>query len=771
MIKIAFPCAIEHKVSKERGTSFVSKEGCSVCDQERESLQLLRDDVEQWVDKMRKKDALTKVLSDKRTCSRDIGICNFDASEEHSRLVYRYDIENFRRAVQISKRVLKSNEVGIVKERLEKIAFPPFHSVVYEFEKESICMLLSSLRSLICRAHKQVISTAVFEQGVDEKNILSKHVVVLTKEEYHAYVVALSELLGILDGDRVFQTSEKEDETDCKVLRDLFDDLKTYHPCLNKNEDDTDSSSTIVLRSPDGNYKKYNLSPNVICTCETCLKEFAPLLEAHKPEEDENIDNVSVESDIGGRRQATGTAAGRAGVGGEAANPIMVESDSEADPNTYRIRVFELKAESTLQDATAKLREATGQSSGTDEDTNGFFLRRSSRKRKTIFPVGCITKETNVTLGLHYNLAAVRLFLYERCEIPLSSQLLAAFVPSDQSSVPFGIALQPTSNEEPLEDVLRELKRKGGFEEEVDDVANKLVLLYRQNENSAGVVEASLLDTLLEISNTALSKEDKECVKNRKGMRKHSERGFRGTLLHGQSTSSAGNDESFESKVKKVDADNIAAKKASVSDEDSEMKPRISKASKKSPVSDVSYDESVLEQEEETRQISKPRAKATSPIVAVEIMEVDDDDNCQDVAFDDEDRFTAIVEEMKRDNQGDAQLDEVTLAGAVKWALAQPRPNDDASEGDVRSTVLCRYFEVQDQYIGSESRSISTATEQDSQIQRNLLNQLFDSLNCMFSESHKHEELRLAAQRAVKKNPNGSVADLTEAATAELLEE
>ncbi|KAG7352741.1 ubiquitin carboxyl-terminal hydrolase [Nitzschia inconspicua] len=774
-VKKAFPLAAEHKVPKEVGTMDVPKDGCPICEREKETMQRLKDDVERWVSKTRKSNGLVKLLDDKRVCNRDIGIHNFNAARCRSRLVYRDDVVNFQKAVKMANRVMKGDDISIAKEQLERIAFPPFHTIVYEFEKESVGKLLSSLRSLLCRAHKQVIYTAVFEQADEDINPrLSKYVTVLTEEEYNAYLASLINLWGVINGDVLYQISEDgEDRNGSKVLGELMNDLKTYHPSLESTEENTnDSHSVFALYSSDGDFKKFRLSPDAVCKCPTCLKEFAPLLETQKSEVDDNIENVSLESGSEGEGNTAAASHVRATIGGEATNPIIVESDGEASPNKLEVRVFEFKAGSTLQEAASKLREAAGQDMGQNEEKTGS-LRRSSRKRKNVFPIGCIMKETKVTLGLHYNLAAVRLFLYERCEIPLSSHIFAAYIPSDANVMPCGIDLDQASNEDRLDVILKGMKKeRASMDENHED---NVFLLHQRKEDETGVVEASLLDSLLEISNTELQDGEKDV---KIGKRKRaSERGFRGTLL--QSSSSVGNDEDGgERKWKKVNdtKEYESSRKASVSDDGSAMELEPQQRRDNSPASDSSDEEPILKPNPKSSQLTS--AMRTSSESSPQVLDVKDDNGVYDeshstqkpISINSEDRFASILDAMKVADRGDERIDETRLADAVKWALAQPSSNND-DDCEIQSKAYCRYLEFQENAKYTGRKNTERAAEIESESHQIRVKEIFRALQSMFSENYKQEDLRLAAKRAVNKNPRGSVNDLQDAAISDLLGE
>jgi hypothetical protein len=737
-----------------------------VCQHERETVKRWKDDIDKWASETRAIPQLKGLLDENRTIAREIAIHNFHAAKCRSRLVYRGDIENFCRAVKMINRIIKRDGVDhrALKDRLEKIAFPQFHSVVYEFERESVGKLLSSLRSLICRAHKKVISAAVF--GRDSIGIhqdLSEFIVVLSEEEYYAYVTSLTELLGILNGDPTYEAFDGDIEGTSKIVGSVLNDLKTYHPILQTIEENADDSiPATVLSSPEGDFKKYNLSPYGMCCCETCRKEFDPVLERQKSKVDANIENVSIDNDSDERAS---TATTRSAIGAQATNPIVVESEGEESPNSLEFRAFELKLGSTIDEARANLREAAGQITGVEETMAGFALRRSSRKRKISFPVGCITKETKLTVGMNYNIAAIRLLLFERCEVPLSCRLLAGYIPDDTSIMPCVIDLKPTSNEDNLGDFLMELRKKDHMANASDcDLSQKLFFLHQKRDDVTQVDEESLLDSLLEISNTQ-SPNVSGKANNLKGKRKQaSERGFRGTLL--QSSSSVRKDDgNYQSKKSRhVQCYEESWKKAPVSDEESTMEPDARGTEEKLSTNNSSDEESILHpNDEESRQRSLTGAGSDRSPSNVLQIESDDEELVPNH------RFTAIFEAMRKIERFGECIDELALEDAVRWALDK-FPTE--SNAEIQSTAYCRYLEAQDVAVtlGIRNGQNLTSTE-DKHVYDSYdrIERLTDNLKPVFGDCKRHSEIRTAVVNAVEQLPNASAGRQKQAAIEMLL--
>ena len=71
-------------------------------------------------------------------------------------------------------------------------------------------------------------------------------------------------------------------------------------------------------------------------------------------------------------------------------------------------------------------------------------------------------EEKEVSAGLQHNLAALRLFLYESCEVSLQWNIYAALVPCDSDKEPQLLWLSPSSCEDILGDTLEELRKLAG---------------------------------------------------------------------------------------------------------------------------------------------------------------------------------------------------------------------------------------------------------------------------------------------------------------------
>lgn len=553
-VKKVFPNAIDHKVliytvdGKVRKPN-VEDDGCVYCREERDAIKNLTSDIEKWAKETKDNSILKKLLDGKKISVGEIAFHNFDSAQNNCRLVHRDDIANLCKSVRLLGRIskLKILDNSEMKTYVENIAFPSYHSVVLDFEKQPHARLLQSLRSLTCCEHKRVIKSAIMDTfeidgELQQRHQLSDGIAVISDEEYNSYINSLAKLLIILNCD--YQKKEDAEEGLQGNSTTLFDDVKrfavSYHPAITMTVGENVPSDEVLLFSVDGNSKAFSIVPG-ICDHETCKKDFVPIIQKNIGVV---VESVSVDStDTGGEQNRNAGRKTDCRVGSIAMSPIVVESDLEdcADTlcDTQPIRVFQYKADSELIDAMQSLRTVVGLPNSDNNESLNFGLRRSSRKRKAKFPVGCITREFKIDIGLHHNVAALRLLLYQNCQIPLGCNLSIALV-SDNDSPPKSLEIAFDWSKETLNDLVNRLKILEGIVSNSleSNPSEHLFLLYDDaKDDNSGDIETTLMDSMLQISNIE-SPDSENKPSEGKRQRKHSsERGFQGTLLQSSTTS------------------------------------------------------------------------------------------------------------------------------------------------------------------------------------------------------------------------------------------
>jgi hypothetical protein len=544
---------------------------------------LLRTELENWATETQANVDLKVLYAGKSAISREKEVHNFTNGTSGVRLVHRADIKTWRNAVSTlaDPSKIEATDSTTLKTVVEDIAFPSYHRVVLEFERLPVERLLSSLRSLICREHKLVIKCAVFqdlENPPMERDIHRKHLVtnitVLSDEEYRAYIASLADLLRILN------TEDSVIGSICSPV--LIDDVKnpptflkeikqvtgSYHPTIRLHADDEkDEPGNSLTFSLNGSDKVFGLNPR-LCVCETCRKEFAPLLELDAAESasvDEKLERVS--GDANGSVSSGPT--GDSKHGSAAADPILVESDhddgADALPNTFNLRVFEISRSASIEEVTNSLQSVSAITSEAEPSALSNFVRRSTRKRKSKYPNGCLLSEDSVKVSLYHNIAALRLRLYEKCEVGLSGNKLILVVLGEAGKLAESLEIQFDWGAKQLSELVDDVKARTNIASEDFEPAASLILLHqKQNEVDSGNLHETVMDALLEIAN--LDPSGPTGNNNNNNKTKHinnrpAERGFRGTLL--SSGSAPKNDQNEEVVEKKATSDAYA-----VSDED-----------------------------------------------------------------------------------------------------------------------------------------------------------------------------------------------------------
>ena len=155
----------------------IEQDGCELCRTEKNAVNNLTSDIERWAKETKENFALKTLLDKKRISASQIDVQNFACAQNSCRLVHCDDIANFSKSVKSLARVssLNHSKSAELKTHVENLAFPSYHSVVLDFEKQPSARLVQSLRSLICCEHKLVIKRAIFEDFEEHKELKEKH--------------------------------------------------------------------------------------------------------------------------------------------------------------------------------------------------------------------------------------------------------------------------------------------------------------------------------------------------------------------------------------------------------------------------------------------------------------------------------------------------------------------------------------------------------------------------------------------------------------------
>jgi hypothetical protein len=311
--------------------------------------------------------------------------------------------------------------------------------------------------------------------------------------------------------------------------------IDSYHPVFSFMAEDKDSKDCFS-KYEGSNPIEFQMDEHV-CQEEGCN-------EAYKVWQ-------STESRITVSKMAKTTKPAKAqNAGSSVDSPIAIDCDVDEGAVTgmFCLRVFDVEAGSSLADLVPSLTTCSALPiPGEREDGLGSALRRSDRKRKTIYPVGKILEQESVQANLNNNIAALRLLLMERCtkgtdfELNHKLTLVITSQPATDGLEHLGKEFPtPTSIDlgfDKLEENFGELLGKSAGREVMNSSnLSENVLLIRQadvDESAAAIPKDALMDYFISLANTAT--EEVQVVdassKGSKRKSKRTERGFTGTFL------------------------------------------------------------------------------------------------------------------------------------------------------------------------------------------------------------------------------------------------
>jgi hypothetical protein len=313
--------------------------------------------------------------------------------------------------------------------------------------------------------------------------------------------------------------------------------------------------------------------------------------------------------------------------GSGASNPICVDLDSNTDKEkaTYhRVKVFEVGKDASIDDAMKHVREAMGMPGQPTLNrtmiSQWFVPRRSSRKRKPNFPVGgCIMDENTFNASPHHNVAALKLQLYQMCQVPLSSVRLFIVLLLDDNVEPIHLEVQFDWATRTFAELIEQLKEVLAVEKGHGlDIEENILFLY-QPMSGGDTEDTELMDSLLEVSNLGEKQSDKKKKERRP------ERGFSGTLLQSSSGKKKDNDQEQgkqcpSSKPKNTEEDKSessgSTKSPAVDVTPKERHDVRSSVSQMIEVSDDDLDDDIEERERDTNDDNErrpPTVKGLSP--------------------------------------------------------------------------------------------------------------------------------------------------------------
>ena len=562
-----FPNAIAHEVGNGISNSSVR---CELCEDEETKEEAFGDKLREWSKAATSSPLLCDIAKRKRSVEElSFKILETDTDDETFDrgpaydviLVHSKDIESWRAALKAVKKHQGKTTSALTELLIDHLfsggkgSSEPKKQIRNLFGR-----IYSSMCSLLCVDHSLPLERAIFKPDVDMKDpciaLFNSFVEALTPAEYAAFIGSVYDL-GII----LFSDESGEEATESTV--DIFGSCpqhitsamlrhlqRNYHPRVHSPLLPIGSESSCTpLDSPmDFDYLLKCHYSNGICRDADCNRKF----------DEENARFVTPEQTDQRRTNHVDLFSETVGESGQS----FVEQKSE--DSTFPLRVFEIDSGVELDTVVTSILgiSSSGSTVAKSETTS---LRRSSRKRKLTFPSRHVMREDSLQICPHYNVAAVRLFLYEKYPaFPLDRDLFLIIPKSRDengtaSSNHIDMTMEDTAmdsssnthyltvdipygwNEKSVEDIVACIAEGKDF---ASNSALKKVFLCWRDENNEGkrkgaktsrehtpIPNETLMDSLLEMSNVSSAVEETPAGEKKKSTRR-TERGFRGTLLH-----------------------------------------------------------------------------------------------------------------------------------------------------------------------------------------------------------------------------------------------
>lgn len=341
------------------------------------------------------------------------------------RLLHKADMLAWRKFVAAFKRKDDKKRNESLEEMVKKALFPSssnnasrcfplnqLNNKPARVDLQRLEFLSKIFRPIVCKTHGRPIYDALFQVVDNPANqkygFLTDNICILDENDYKdflAYVVAVAVILFPSDKNLISEGSMVHAFTsEAAIFSDTWRIDSVSHPTfvpvpLNGDQRDSD----LFCVSTENLAMVFQLD-GASCHDEICCRDFAHWLASEGTLEEPKVSPLEVRT----KEQPESL--------GVVNDPITVDSDFESGSVTepFSLRVFDVKADSDLDLALEALSRCTGLLTSEEADENQF-LRRSSRKRKSRYPVGVIQDEETVRADMNNNIAALRLLLLERC--------------------------------------------------------------------------------------------------------------------------------------------------------------------------------------------------------------------------------------------------------------------------------------------------------------------------------------------------------------------
>ena len=553
-----FPNAICHEVGKNVTNQEVR---CDLCEKEKTNDEAHADRLREWGKAAVASPLLKQIVKRRRTpdevtmqlLATESDDETFDGKKANDAfLVHSKDVEAWRDAVKEVKKHSGKSTPGLIEKLGGKLFAQGAEPTKVRFSVYD--RIKDRMTPLICAEHLLPIERAVLNLDAQTSgmcvSLVNTFVEVFTAAEYAAFIGSIYDLGVLLLSDNAAQedTSTDEPHVTPVLLRRL---QQSHHPRLRDPVHSLSESSFYM--NFDALIKRHYTEG--ICSDDQCLKDFDEendwvAYQAQRDEAKSNCVDLYSESII-----------------------VDVPDDSVEFP----FRAFQIDSGADFDKAITSIL-GLPPSGSMDAATEAAYgsLRRSTRRRRTTYSNGTIVREDSLQIYPHYNIAAVRLFLYEKCPCFPLDQDLSLIIPkcrdshvdmtvdgtANNSLVTSGTSHQYITvempyewNEQSLKDIVASalegtegLVPKSSLE---SHLRSQVFLCWndgkgKSKEKESLVPQETLMEGLLELTNVS-SKADGNSETKKSSRR--AERGFRGTLLHSSApTQEKGSEDADESK-------------------------------------------------------------------------------------------------------------------------------------------------------------------------------------------------------------------------------
>ena len=505
-------------------------------------------------------------------------------------LVHTMDVEAWRQAVKEVKKSKGNSSSALIEQLVKVLGWSKLKRLSRDSELEKTGIMdknvdvfghmIHSMKPLTCANHALPLERVVFKVDADPKdpciNLVNGIVEPLTPLEHDAFVRSVYDL-GILLS-KHFSTDA--DDEDCKlgnsasqITPEMMKHFRQMHPKVHRTLDPlVPNSASLTIGEIDIDVIEKHYVEG-ICRNEKCNKEFEEANDAYIAKEVAEYETIDLD--------------------------LCQEMIEETDESDASLRAFQLDATAESEVVILSILGLPSSSATAAIDAAYGSLRRSTRKRKTATNEH-VLREDSLDVQAHFNIAAVRLNIYDKyTPFPVDQDLVLVIPKSNSqgaseaadskcidmtaleepSSNAYGAVTIPFTyewNTKSLEDILKEndadsLKGTFLYWRASDDGKKKA-----KSGDGTPMSNEDLMISLLDLTNASTDEPMEESItsgdkKKKKKSSRQAERGFRGTLLHSLSAPSGKSEEGkkssdAEGSTDENKADQNGEKKADESD-------------------------------------------------------------------------------------------------------------------------------------------------------------------------------------------------------------